>query len=64
MLPRPGCCRWLGEAPARTAELSIEVGRLRASVEEPLATGDAAGARRVVEEFCGVGPEVSDQAAG
>jgi ATP-dependent Lhr-like helicase len=35
---------WLGEAPARTAELSAEVSALRAEVAERLAREDAAGA--------------------
>jgi ATP-dependent Lhr-like helicase len=35
---------WLGEAPARTAELSGEVSALRAEVAERLARNDAAGA--------------------
>ena len=36
---------WLGEAPARTAELSAEVGALRAELEPLLAAGDGDGAR-------------------
>jgi ATP-dependent Lhr-like helicase len=35
---------WTGEAPARTAELSREVSRVRAALDERLAAGDAAGA--------------------
>jgi ATP-dependent Lhr-like helicase len=34
---------WFGEAPARTEELSEEVGRLRAEVDERLGAGDATG---------------------
>src|SRR5206468_2898215 len=45
---------WLGEAPARTAELSEEVSRLRQRVDERLAAGDPDGARRWVIEVCGV----------
>jgi ATP-dependent helicase Lhr and Lhr-like helicase len=36
---------WTGEAPARTAELSIEVSALRASLDGYLAAGDADGAK-------------------
>jgi ATP-dependent helicase Lhr and Lhr-like helicase len=35
---------WLGEAPARTAELSAEVSELRACLDAYLARGDGAGA--------------------
>jgi ATP-dependent Lhr-like helicase len=52
---------WLGEAPARTAELSEEVGALRAAVEGPLADGDLDAARRLVRERAGVGEDVADQ---
>jgi ATP-dependent Lhr-like helicase len=52
---------WLGEAPARTAELSEEVGSLRALLEPLLAAGDGDGARRAVREVAGVSPEVADQ---
>ncbi len=37
---------WLGEAPARTAELSEEVGELRAALEPLLAAGDGPGPGR------------------
>jgi ATP-dependent Lhr-like helicase len=40
---------WLGEAPARTDELSLEVSELRAAVAERLASGDAEGAARWLE---------------
>ena len=40
---------WLGEAPARTAELSAEVSELRAAVDELLAAGDPDGARAVAD---------------
>ena len=56
---------WLGEAPARTAELSEEVGILRAAVEAALTEGEAgdrpAVARRVVRERSGVSEEVAEQ---
>jgi ATP-dependent Lhr-like helicase len=52
---------WLGEAPARTAELSEEVGRLRATVERYLADGDGGGARHALVTIAGVGDAVADQ---
>ena len=56
---------WLGEAPARTAELSEEVGVLRSAVEAALTEGEAgdrpAVARRVVRERSGVSEEVAEQ---
>ena len=52
---------WLGEAPARTAELSAEVGDLRAELEPFLATGDGTGARAAVRNRAGVSEEVADQ---
>ncbi len=52
---------WLGEAPARTAELSDEVGALRAELEPLLAAGDGAGARAAVRARAGVSEEVADQ---
>ncbi len=55
---------WLGEAPARTAELSDEVGQLRAAVDERLADDDAEGARREVAERAAVGDEVAEQVVG
>ena len=39
---------WLGEAPARTAELSEAVSDLRAALEPLLRAGDGDGARRLV----------------
>ena len=45
---------WLGEAPARTAELSTEVSDLRARVAELLATGDRAGAQAWLQAECGI----------
>jgi ATP-dependent Lhr-like helicase len=52
---------WLGEAPARTAELSAEVGDLRAELEPLLAAGDGTGARAAVRARSGVSEEVADQ---
>ena len=52
---------WLGEAPARTAELSEEVGRLRETVDAFLARGDVSGARRAVESLTGVSEQVAEQ---
>jgi ATP-dependent helicase Lhr and Lhr-like helicase len=51
---------WLGEAPGRTEELSGEVSDLRAKVGEYLAAGDSQGARRWLEEECGVDRAASD----
>jgi ATP-dependent Lhr-like helicase len=54
---------WLGEAPGRTTELSEEVSALRAGVAERLESSEGvAGATRWVQERCGVGEEVADQA--
>ncbi len=50
---------WLGEAPARTAELSSEVSDLREQIGARLASGDEAAARAWVESESGVGPEVA-----
>ncbi|HLI53412.1 MAG TPA: DEAD/DEAH box helicase [Acidimicrobiales bacterium] len=44
---------WLGEAPARTDELSSAVSELRAAVDGHLAAGDAAGARRWLAGLAG-----------
>src|SRR5580704_3661196 len=52
---------WLGEAPARTAELSEEVGWLRSELEPLLAAGDGEGARQAVRDRSGVSAEVADQ---
>jgi ATP-dependent Lhr-like helicase len=52
---------WLGEAPARTAELSAEVGALRAALEPPLAAADGAAARKAVRDSAGVSDEVAEQ---
>ena len=45
---------WLGEAPARTAELSAEVSELRARVGDFLAVHDSAGATEWLRAECGV----------
>jgi len=52
---------WLGEAPARTAELSEAVSELRSALEPYLRAGDDDGARRLVRERAGVSPEVAQQ---
>lgn len=46
---------WLGEAPARTAELSSEVSRLRDEVSELLQRGGVEAASAWVEESCSIG---------
>jgi ATP-dependent Lhr-like helicase len=50
---------WMGEAPARTAELSAEVSALRGAVDAYLAAGDGDGARRHVESVAGIAPEAA-----
>ncbi|HLM65180.1 MAG TPA: DEAD/DEAH box helicase [Acidimicrobiales bacterium] len=50
---------WQGEAPARTAELSEEVSRLRRRVDELLAGGDPDEARRWLAAVAGIGPEAA-----
>jgi ATP-dependent Lhr-like helicase len=50
---------WLGEAPARTFELSEEVSTLRHAVDERLAAGDPDGARRWIMQTSGAGPEAA-----
>jgi ATP-dependent Lhr-like helicase len=52
---------WLGEAPARTAELSTAVGELRELVDEHLGRTDAAAARRAVVERSGADADVAEQ---
>lgn len=46
---------WLGEAPARTAELSQEVSALRRRVDEFVRGGDPDGARRWLDQVSGAG---------
>ena len=55
---------WLGEAPARTAELSAEVSALRAHVAELLATRDRAGAQAWLQAECGVDAVAAVEIAG
>ncbi len=50
---------WLGEAPARTAELSEEVSRLRSHVDAYLRRNDPVGATDWVVADAGVGREVA-----
>ncbi len=52
---------WLGEAPARTAELSEAVSDLRAALEPLLRASDGDGARTLVRERAGVSAEVAQQ---
>src|SRR5262245_1475349 len=52
---------WLGEAPARTAELSDEVSRLRAEVGERLAREDAQGAVAWLEAEAGAPRPAAEQ---
>jgi ATP-dependent helicase Lhr and Lhr-like helicase len=52
---------WLGEAPARTAELSEAVSDLRAALEPLLAAGDGEVARELVRARAGVSAEVAQQ---
>ncbi len=50
---------WLGEAPARTTELSDEVSQLRAGVEKLLVQGNSDDAVTHVEQRCGVDNDVA-----
>jgi ATP-dependent Lhr-like helicase len=50
---------WLGEAPARTAELSEGVSRLRRRVDGYLAAGDPDGARGWLAEAAGIRREAA-----
>jgi ATP-dependent Lhr-like helicase len=50
---------WMGEAPARTAELSQSVSELRDQVDHYLSSGDPDGARRWLGDTAGVGPEAA-----
>jgi ATP-dependent Lhr-like helicase len=52
---------WLGEAPARTAELSQEVSNLRAALEPLLAAGKGDEAKQTVRRLAGVSTAVADQ---
>jgi ATP-dependent Lhr-like helicase len=50
---------WMGEAPARTAELSSEVSALRAAVDAHLAAGTPDAARGHLERVAGVPAEAA-----
>lgn len=50
---------WLGEAPARTGELSDEISSLRGHVDAYLARGEREEATRWVLETCGVDVDVA-----
>jgi ATP-dependent Lhr-like helicase len=50
---------WLGEAPARTAELSEEVSALRTRVDGFLVAGDPDGARSWLIDTCGIVAEAA-----
>jgi len=50
---------WLGEAPARTRELSAEVSALRGGIDALLEQGNADEAISWIEEACGVDNEVA-----
>jgi ATP-dependent Lhr-like helicase len=52
---------WLGEAPARSAELSMAVSDLRAALEPLLRRQDGEAARLLVMERAGVSAEVAHQ---
>jgi len=52
---------WLGEAPARTMELSAEVSRLRADVESSLIEHGEAAARELVRDRAATSDEAADQ---
>ncbi len=52
---------WLGEAPARTAELSEAVSDLRSALEPLLRDADGDAARRFVRDRAGVSAEVAQQ---
>jgi ATP-dependent Lhr-like helicase len=52
---------WLGEAPARTAELSEAVSDLRSALEPVLRAADGDAARQLVMEKAGVSADVAQQ---
>ncbi len=52
---------WLGEAPARTEELSAEVSALRAAVEDRLAKEDLPGALAWLTDECGISRGAAEQ---
>lgn len=51
---------WLGEAPARTVELSAEVSRLRNEVDSRLAAADPLSAVQWVRDAAGVGEDAAE----
>lgn len=55
---------WLGEAPARTNELSEEVSNLRKRVEGFLVTGNPDGARQWLMETAGIEPDAATMIVG
>ncbi len=52
---------WLGEAPARTPELSAEVSELRAQVGQRVTAGDASGAIDWLAREVGTTPDVAGE---
>lgn len=52
---------WFGEAPARTAELSEAVSRLREGVDRQLAEGDESDAQQWLETAYGLSPAAAEQ---
>ncbi|HSO96535.1 MAG TPA: DEAD/DEAH box helicase [Acidimicrobiia bacterium] len=50
---------WMGEAPARTAELSTEVSDLRHQIDAFLGASDPDGARRWLTETAGIGSDAA-----
>jgi ATP-dependent Lhr-like helicase len=54
---------WLGEAPARSEELSEEVSRLRAEAEAQLSSGGAEALAAWLAEAAGIAPEAAQQVA-
>ena len=54
---------WVGEAPARTEELSAEVSALRTAVAEQLADGGIAAATRWLVEAARIGEDAAEQIA-
>jgi len=52
---------WLGEAPARTEELSSELSALRAALEARLEQDDLAGALAWLEHECGISRAAAEQ---
>lgn len=58
---QPNVPFWVGEAPARTAELSDEVGALRAELEPRLAADETDAAIAWLEAETGVGRDAAEQ---